>query len=485
MSFPRKPRGAALLLAVLLAAVLAASFGAAALASRMALARERATESALAQAREALIAYAADRPINASVGPGYLPCPDLDGDGWAQSTCGSLDGASGQASRLGLLPWKTLGLPDLRDGAGERLWYAVSTRYKGLLNCAASSACVDMTPPRALGTITVRASDGSVTYDGTAASAAVAVVIAPGPPIERMERDGIHLQARRCAPGDCDAAGVCVTLPAQLAAPCDPRNFLDRAPGTAFADEDNADFVDRSDAAARARNTNGFIAGPVVLPGGRVAVNDRIAVVAYGDIVPRVMARVALEAAQCLRFYASRPGNAGRYPPPEAACAFGPRFGHLPDTPFGVGSSGMLERWWRSEARTPESLAELPTHDDACRIAVAPDDPGPVRTWPPSIPAGEGLTAPAPSWWLAWKPYVYVTIAAGRTPADAPGADCRASGGCITLVDTEGRTLREAQSAAILVAAACPDETLCANGDCTALVAERDARALHAIASLP
>jgi hypothetical protein len=25
--------------------------------------------------------------------------------------------------RMGRLPWKTLRLPDLRDGHGERLWY--------------------------------------------------------------------------------------------------------------------------------------------------------------------------------------------------------------------------------------------------------------------------------------------------------------------------------------------------------------------------
>src|SRR5205085_490476 len=93
--------------------------------------RQRITERALAQAREALIAYAAERPIDAAVGPGYLPCPDADDDGWAETTCGSLSGHLGQAERLGRLPWKTLGLPDLRDGSGERLWYAVSTRHKG------------------------------------------------------------------------------------------------------------------------------------------------------------------------------------------------------------------------------------------------------------------------------------------------------------------------------------------------------------------
>src|SRR6516162_2545144 len=97
--------------------------------------RERVSDAALAQAREALIAYAVDRPINAVVGPGYLPCPDLDDDGWAEATCGSQTGDTGQAQRIGRLPWKTLGLADLRDGAGERLWYAVSSKYKGLLNC--------------------------------------------------------------------------------------------------------------------------------------------------------------------------------------------------------------------------------------------------------------------------------------------------------------------------------------------------------------
>src|SRR5262245_14636820 len=128
-------RGAALLLAAILllagiGVALAVELTGPAAASR----RDRATERALAEAREALIAYAADRPISREVGPGYLPCPDLDGDGWAEATCGSQSGDTGQADRLGLLPWKTLGIADLRDGAGERLWYAVSSKHKGLLN---------------------------------------------------------------------------------------------------------------------------------------------------------------------------------------------------------------------------------------------------------------------------------------------------------------------------------------------------------------
>jgi type II secretory pathway pseudopilin PulG len=201
---PRTRRGFMLVLATLLLLACACAIVSFELASRGAAARrETASDHAIAQAREALIAYAADRPINASVGPGYLPCPDLDDDGWAESTCGSMSGESGQESRLGRLPWKTLGLPDLRDGHGERLWYAVSSKHKGLLNCGASRACLDMSPDAAIGTITVRDSSGTVIHDGTSTdlyavdrAGALAVVFAPGPPLN---------QRRECAPGECDA----------------------------------------------------------------------------------------------------------------------------------------------------------------------------------------------------------------------------------------------------------------------------------------
>lgn len=288
--------------------------------------RNRLSERALAQAREALIAFAAERPITREVGPGYLPCPDTDDDGWAEATCGSLSGHLGQAERLGRLPWKTLGLPDLRDGHGERLWYAVSTRHKGLLNCAASPECREMSPASALGTLTVRDPSGAVLHDGTAADparaadgGAIAVVIAPGTPLARL--DG-HVQKRECRAGDCDSLGRCVAEPPWRAARCDPANYLDVAPARAGG-EDNAAFHDRSDHAGRARNVDGFIHGPVVAPGGEPAVNDRIAVIAYNDLMPRVMARVALEVVHCLR---TQPGGAS---PPAAACDEGASLGRV------------------------------------------------------------------------------------------------------------------------------------------------------------
>jgi hypothetical protein len=498
MATRHRTGGAALLLACVVILVAFGAIAARSLTLQGTVAkRERTTSRALAQAREALLAHGADRPIDAWVGPGYLPCPDTDNDGWAESTCGSLNGDSGQAQRLGRLPWKTLGLPDLRDGDGERLWYAVSTKYKGLLNCAASASCLDMTPATAWGTITVRDSSGALLHDGTVAGAAggaLAVVIAPGAPLARRVDggDAAAVQSRACAPGDCDALERCLTLPPQRAAPCDPRNYLDRAPGPAFADEDNADFVDRSDAAGRPRNRNGFIQGPVRLADGRIAVNDRLLPIAYGDLMPRLMHRVAREVASCLRFYGSRPENGGRYPRPRAVCARGPLFGNVPDTPFAeahAASGGqMLERWWRVAPRDPEDPRELPTRDDACRIAVPPEDAGPRRTLPAGATAAEAVTAGTAdrSWWDAWKPFAYYTLAPAFEPASPPdAAGCGLE--CVQLLDPSGAAVGGPRRYAVIVAAACPDAAVCPGDESCRRVALSPLQggARHGVAAFP
>ena len=76
---------------------------------------DQTTAAALAQAREALIGRAAADKER----PGSLPCPDFDDDG--EATNGSC------SVTVGRLPWKTLDLPDLRDGEGNRLWYALAS----------------------------------------------------------------------------------------------------------------------------------------------------------------------------------------------------------------------------------------------------------------------------------------------------------------------------------------------------------------------
>ena len=437
----RGSRGAVVWLVVLLLAAAAAATQLAHLAAGAR--REAASERALARARAALLAYAAARPIGAIVGPGYLPCPDLDGDGWAEPICGPLDGSRGNAERLGLLPWKTLGLDELRDGHGAPLWYAVAAKHKGLLNCAASAGCVDMSPTAARGTITVRDPDGTVTHDGTLADAsrpaAAAVVIAPGPPLMRA-----HPEARTQHRAAC-------------AGRCDPRDYLDAAP-SALGGEDNASFTDRLDA-GRAANSDGFIRGPVRDAEARLHVNDRVLAVGEGEVMQRVMRRVALEAAHCLRYYASRPENGGRYPWPAPACGTDatPPVGRVPDTPFAatLASSGgrMLPQWWRGDPRTPERLAELPIAAHACRLAVAPADAGPERSLPAGSPAAEGATTDVPSWWEGWKPHVFYAPAAAFTPGSAT-PHCADGSACITLESASGEALGSPRELVVVVSRA-------------------------------
>ena len=88
--------------------------------------RREASADALQRAKEALIAYALTyRDRDPDQAFGFFPCPDTDGNGVAEPNCNV-------ASRgaIGLLPYKTLGLPDLRDAEGNCLWYAVSGAYK-------------------------------------------------------------------------------------------------------------------------------------------------------------------------------------------------------------------------------------------------------------------------------------------------------------------------------------------------------------------
>lgn len=79
------------------------------------------TARSLAVAQAALIGRALADPNH----PGSLPCPDTNNDGIAETTVGTPSGNC--PSYIGRLPWRTLGLSDIRDGNGERLWYALSS----------------------------------------------------------------------------------------------------------------------------------------------------------------------------------------------------------------------------------------------------------------------------------------------------------------------------------------------------------------------
>jgi len=96
-------------------------------ADKFQIAAQKQTASGLAQAKEALLGFALTyaETHDSEEQPGYLPCPDNDGDGSADAPCSTTG-----YSVIGRFPWRTLGLPPLRDGSGECFWYAVSGTYK-------------------------------------------------------------------------------------------------------------------------------------------------------------------------------------------------------------------------------------------------------------------------------------------------------------------------------------------------------------------
>lgn len=135
--------------------------------------QEDANIAAMRQAKEGLIAWSATRVAGA--GPGHLPCPDDDDDGVADTVaCGN------SATRIGRLPWKTLGLPDLRDSSGERLWYAVSRCF---LERVTDTYCAGQT----LKSYAVNSdTPGQLVVNGLSpATGVVAIIFAPGPPTAR------------------------------------------------------------------------------------------------------------------------------------------------------------------------------------------------------------------------------------------------------------------------------------------------------------
>lgn len=249
--------------------------------------RAKKTQKALAEAKIALLSFASNRPEQAGCGtncarPGDLPCPDTNNDGFAELSCGNAAGTTGQANRLGRLPWRNLGIPDLRDGYGERLWYAVSSRYKN------NSRFRPLNSDTAA-TITLRNSAGNIINDGSLTTGLAAVVISTGPAFRRVDA---VVQVR-------DGANQNLAV-----------NYLDNALG-----EDNQNFIDG--------NINGFISGPVRDVAGNLIVNDRVLAITRADMNNVMEKRVLAEVRNALIFYFNNEGVLS-YPAPanftDGAC---------------------------------------------------------------------------------------------------------------------------------------------------------------------
>jgi hypothetical protein len=166
---PRRQSGAVLLLSLLVfltaaAFVLVSKLNKAATQAY----RDDQTARALAEAKAALIG----RAVMDGNRPGSLRYPDYDHDGDGDPSDANTCNNDSPPLCIGRLPWKTLDLPELRDGSGETLWYAVSRSLR------------DQNTAQPINSDTL----GNLRIDGNPNLDIVAVIIAPGASFDGQNR---------------------------------------------------------------------------------------------------------------------------------------------------------------------------------------------------------------------------------------------------------------------------------------------------------
>ena len=194
-------------------------------ASDLKITRQQQTVAALAKAKDALAGVA----VGYSDFPGSLPCPDTNDDG--ESDAG---GTTGCPQYIGRLPWKTLGLPpDLRDGAGEQLWYTMSRNLRRYDSARPLTSDVS----------------GTLSITGTnTANDLVAIVLAPGHALPGQNRSTTQtalcattnttIVASRCASNYLEGNNDNLSTEANPVAGVNPnQNYQTAAASTTFNDQ--------------------------------------------------------------------------------------------------------------------------------------------------------------------------------------------------------------------------------------------------------
>jgi len=195
---PSTQRGAALILmmTIIVLGIAWYTVGALSKAARSTADKEIRTGAALYAAKRALLDYVAAQaaqPDNAI--PGRLPCPEPLAP--AAGNEGIAAGCSDNtATYVGRLPWRTLGVDQIRDGDGELLWYILG---RGFRQSAINFGSQD-----------------EIELDGVSRQA-VAMIIAPGAVLNTLSEAG-------APPANCPRVNQ---QPRSVAAPFDPARFLE------------------------------------------------------------------------------------------------------------------------------------------------------------------------------------------------------------------------------------------------------------------
>jgi hypothetical protein len=271
----RKQRGAALILFVLIMM----GFGAVAMTglltnklSEIESNRFNHNKRVLEEAKQALLMYAYNYPNishpwlpNQPYGPGRLPCPDADNNGLiGKGALGAQTVNAAECNKVGRFPWDegSLNFYAAQDASGETLWYAVSKEFR---DTAPTDIIVNSESGSGKDNITIIDQSGTIQYRGDVNGVA-AVIIAPGPPINR----------------DINGDGSYDTAQNRAADRNEPKNYLDT-----FNDFDNSVF----NSGQSATDEDGFILGPISEPDpdspaeNLVVVNDQFIVVRAEEVI--------------------------------------------------------------------------------------------------------------------------------------------------------------------------------------------------------
>ena len=274
----KQQRGSALLLILL---VLGAAGAWLVLHSLRDLRNERAqiTAQALAQAKEALLGFAASyADSHAGQVNGYLPLPDLGSSrnnavvpAEGEAAANFAGNASG-LSVLGRLPWRTLGLGPLRDGSGECLWYAVSGNFQDVRK----SSPMNWDTPGQFEPHADGGTPGSLSPDLPVHQRPAAVIFSPGAAL-----DG---QLRTLSTTD-----VVSECGGNYAA----RNYLDTFLALARLNRivNYLDGVNNATANFTLANPKPLIAGPVLDAQGQTLLNDRLLGITPDEIFKAIKLR--------------------------------------------------------------------------------------------------------------------------------------------------------------------------------------------------
>ena len=376
--------------------------------------RDQLTTDALVQAKAALIAYAATyADTHSGQVHGYLPCPDEgpsnNQEGQADSSCGATN-----VSRIGKLPWNTLGLQPLKDGSGECLWYAVSGTYK-------NNPKTQMMNDDTIGLFEVMAPDGVNYLAGSSTdNRAVAVIFAPG-----------------------NAQGGTQSHSSVSGTPSCGGNYT----ASNYLDNDTTHVINNSVVSAIANAVSRFIAGPVKDALGNTTVNDRMIFITKDDIFNAIRRRadfvdparnplllMTQKAAECIADYGRHNNNPIDLTDKRLPWAARSSTATDIDCNYRDGSSTTKIMYGRLPYRVSSSRST--TNGSKNQIPPSSCSGGTSSYYQLDVancPSGWNAYFP---WWSNWKDHVFYSLANNYRPATSnappPFTSCSA-GNCLSV----------------------------------------------------